>query len=206
MSHYNVNAGVPENPDPAPDPVGDLLRPVRRRRSTEVLQSVLDTEITPELVPGGEDEEMQSSEAKVGPYALQDFSLFHMLRYGFRPSKVAFLAWHAWSDAEHGELAAGISARTSDRPTRSRRFGTGCRSSCSGSTRSASSSARHCRTAPRCPTAGRCRHAATGAPRRTCRRGPGSTRSSARFPRIKACPDPMISKAVAREQIRMVSQ
>ena len=60
---------------------------------------MLDTEISPELVPQGEDEEIQSSEAKVGPYALQDFSLFQVLRYGFRPSKVAFLAWHAWSDA-----------------------------------------------------------------------------------------------------------
>ena len=70
--------------------------------------SVLDTEISPELVPTGEDEEIQSSEAKVGPYALQDFSLFQMLRYGFRPSKVAFLAWHAWSDTEHGDWPAGF--------------------------------------------------------------------------------------------------
>ena len=54
-----------------------------------MLASVLDTEITPELIPTGEDEEIQSSEAKVGPYVLQDFSLFQVLRYGFRPSKVA---------------------------------------------------------------------------------------------------------------------
>ena len=64
---------------------------------------VLDTEITPELVPTGEDEEVQSSEAKVGPYSLQDFTLFHVLRYGFAPSKIAFLAWHAWHDPEAGE-------------------------------------------------------------------------------------------------------
>jgi NAD+ synthase (glutamine-hydrolysing) len=73
-----------------------------------VLQSVLDTEITPELVPTGEEEELQSSEAKVGPYALQDFSLFHVLRFGFRPSKIAFLAWHAWNDPEHGSWPAGF--------------------------------------------------------------------------------------------------
>jgi NAD+ synthase (glutamine-hydrolysing) len=69
---------------------------------------VLDTEITPELVPTGEDEEIQSSEAKVGPYVLQDFSLFQVLRYGFRPSKVAFLAWHAWSDPDRGDWPVGF--------------------------------------------------------------------------------------------------
>ena len=51
---------------------------------------------------------MQSTEATVGPYLLQDFSLFHVLRYGFRPSKIAFLAWHAWRDAEHGEWPPGF--------------------------------------------------------------------------------------------------
>jgi NAD+ synthase (glutamine-hydrolysing) len=71
------------------------------------LQSVLDTEISPELVPAGEDEEIQSSEGKVGPYVLQDFSLFQVLRFGFRPSKVAFLQWHAWHDAEGGEWPGG---------------------------------------------------------------------------------------------------
>ena len=75
---------------------------------TDVLQSVLDTEITPELVPSGEEEELQSSEAKVGPFALQDFSLFHVLRYGFRPSKIAFLAWHAWSDPDQGDWPPGF--------------------------------------------------------------------------------------------------
>src|SRR6202020_3169164 len=75
---------------------------------SEVLQSVLDTEITPELIPTGEEEELQSSEAKVGPFALQDFSLFHVLRYGFRPSKIAFLAWHAWSETDRGGWPAGF--------------------------------------------------------------------------------------------------
>jgi NAD+ synthase (glutamine-hydrolysing) len=97
MSHYNVNGGVPKTL------IQHLIRWVISSGEFdaevgETLQSVLDTEITPELVPVGEGEQIQSSEAKVGPYPLQDFSLFYVLRYGFRPAKVAFLAWHAWRD------------------------------------------------------------------------------------------------------------
>ena len=97
MSHYNVNGGVPKTL------IQHLIRWVIASGEFdaevgETLQSVLDTEITPELVPVGEGEKIQSSEAKVGPYPLQDFSLFYVLRYGFRPSKIAFLAWHAWRD------------------------------------------------------------------------------------------------------------
>ena len=97
MSHYNVNGGVPKTL------IQHLIRWVIASGEFdaevgETLQSVLDTEITPELVPVGEGEQIQSSEAKVGPYPLQDFSLFYVLRYGFRPSKIAFLAWHAWRD------------------------------------------------------------------------------------------------------------
>lgn len=107
MSHYNVNAGVPKTL------IQHLIRWVISTEQFdgevgEILQSVLDTEITPELVPTGEDEEIQSSEAKIGPYALQDFSLFHVLRYGFRPSKIAFLAWHAWSDPDAGSWPPGF--------------------------------------------------------------------------------------------------
>ncbi|MDT5095473.1 MAG: hypothetical protein QOH60_4836 [Mycobacterium sp.] len=107
MSHYNVNAGVPKTL------IQHLIRWVIASKQFdaevgEVLQSVVDTEITPELVPSGEEEELQSSEAKVGPYSLQDFSLFGVLRNGFRPSKIAFLAWHAWSDAERGDWPPGF--------------------------------------------------------------------------------------------------
>ncbi len=107
MSHYNVNAGVPKTL------VQHLIRWVIssgqfESRVCEVLQSVVDTEITPELVPTGEEEQLQSSEAKVGPFALQDFTLFQVLRFGFRPSKIAFLAWHAWSDAERGNWPPGF--------------------------------------------------------------------------------------------------
>jgi NAD+ synthase (glutamine-hydrolysing) len=107
MSHYNVNGGVPKTL------IQHLIRWVISSAQFEdevgeILQSVLDTEITPELVPTGEDEEIQRSEDKVGPYSLQDFSLFQVLRYGFRPSKIAFLAWHAWSDPDSGAWPPGF--------------------------------------------------------------------------------------------------
>ena len=98
MSHYNVNGGIPKT---------FIQHLIRWVISTEqfggetdaTLQRILDTEISPELVPG---DELQSTESKVGPYALQDFTLFHVLRYGFRPGRIAFLAWHAWRDAQEG--------------------------------------------------------------------------------------------------------
>jgi NAD+ synthase (glutamine-hydrolysing) len=106
MAHYNVNSGVPKTL------IQHLIRwVVANELFTDevgaVLTDVLDTEITPELVPVGEDEEVQSSEATIGPYALQDFNLFHVLRWGFRPSKIAFLAWHAWHDPAVGEWPPG---------------------------------------------------------------------------------------------------
>ena len=106
MSHYNVNGGVPKTL------IQHLIRWVVASNQfddavDDVLTDVLDTEITPELVPTGEDEQVQSSEATVGPYALQDFTLFHTLRHGMRPSKIAFLAWHAWRDAKVGDWPVG---------------------------------------------------------------------------------------------------
>ncbi|PHK93919.1 NAD(+) synthase [Pseudoroseomonas rhizosphaerae] len=109
MSHYNVNAGVPKTL------IQHLIRWVIGSGQFdaavgETLQSVLDTEISPELVPAGEDQQLQSTEAKIGPYALQDFHLFYTLRYGFRPSKIAFLALMAWGDAARGNWPPGFPA------------------------------------------------------------------------------------------------
>jgi len=76
-----------------------------------VLQSVLDTEISPELVPASDDNKdqpAQSTQAKIGPYELQDFNTYYITRYGFRPSKVAFLSYHAWNDPTRGAWPAGI--------------------------------------------------------------------------------------------------
>jgi NAD+ synthase (glutamine-hydrolysing) len=106
MSHYNVNSGVPKTL------IQHLIRWVISSHQFEdqvgaILTSILGTEISPELVPA-EGEALQSTEAKIGPYALQDFHLFYTLRYGFRPSKIAFLAWCAWADAARGRWPAGF--------------------------------------------------------------------------------------------------
>jgi len=90
MSHYNVNASVPKTliqylvgwVADSDEFSADVKRALRR---------VLDTEISPELIPG-----KQSTEAIIGPYALQDFNLYYTLRFGYTPAKVAFLAWNAW--------------------------------------------------------------------------------------------------------------
>ncbi|GAA1402486.1 NAD(+) synthase [Pseudonocardia kongjuensis] len=107
MSHYNVNGGVPKTL------MQHLIRWVVSSGQFDepvsaVLRSVLDTEITPELVPAGDGREVQSSQATVGPYALQDFTLWYTLRHGFRPSRIAFLAEHAWSDAAAGQWPPGF--------------------------------------------------------------------------------------------------
>ncbi|MDJ1114692.1 NAD(+) synthase [Microbacterium dauci] len=114
MSHYAVNVGVPKTL------IQHLIRWVIAHSDDDgttltdaakaVLQSVLDTEISPELVPPGADGKVQSTEDSIGPYALHDFSLFHVLRYGFRPSKIVFLAEQAWADADAGAWPAGFPA------------------------------------------------------------------------------------------------
>ncbi|GAA2973222.1 NAD+ synthase (glutamine-hydrolyzing) [Microbacterium terrae] len=114
MSHYAVNTGVPKTL------IQHLIRWVIAHdgdgstdltdAAKDVLQSVLDTEISPELVPAGQDGKIQSTEDRIGPYALHDFTLFHVLRYGFRPSKIAFLASHAWADADAGAWPPGFPA------------------------------------------------------------------------------------------------
>ncbi len=72
------------------------------------LDAILATEISPELVPVEPGALPQSTEAKIGPYELQDFNLFYTLRYGFRPSKIAFLALHAWRSADAGLWPPGF--------------------------------------------------------------------------------------------------
>ena len=107
MSHYNVNAGVPKTL------IQYLIRWTTAtdqfdEETDAVLLSILDTEISPELVPASEDGTIQSTEAKIGPYELNDFFLHHILRWGQKPSHVAFLAWHAWRDAKTGVWPAGF--------------------------------------------------------------------------------------------------
>ena len=102
MSHYNVNSGV------AKTLIQHLIRWVVKtgqfdHGANATLLSILGTEISPELVPADATGAIQSTQAKIGPYELQDFNLFHITRFGLRPSKVAFLAWHAWHDVAKGQ-------------------------------------------------------------------------------------------------------
>ncbi|HEX9998436.1 MAG TPA: NAD(+) synthase [Abditibacterium sp.] len=108
MSHYNVNASVPKTL------IQFLIRYVIDTKQFDenanaTLQAILDTEISPELVPGNSEAAMQSTESKVGPYELQDFNLYYISRYGFRPSKVAFLSYSAWKDKTTGSWPGDLS-------------------------------------------------------------------------------------------------
>ena len=99
MSHYAVSASVPKT----------LIQHVIRwvadtgrlgAEASATLGAILETEISPELVPadGGEAEPAQETEAAIGPFELQDFTLYYTLRFGYPPPKVAFLAWCAWRE------------------------------------------------------------------------------------------------------------
>jgi NAD+ synthase (glutamine-hydrolysing) len=107
MSHYGVNAGVPKTL------IQHLIRWVIddgqfEEPTNDVLREILDQEITPELIPSREDQMPQRTEDSVGPYSLQDFTLFHVIRRGYHPAKIAFLAWHAWHDLDAGEWPPGF--------------------------------------------------------------------------------------------------
>ncbi len=113
MAHYSVNSSVPKT----------LIRRLIRwevergefgASASETLQSIVDTEISPELVPpaergeGGVGEPAQSTEDAIGPFELQDFHLYYLSRYGYRPSRVAWLAHRAWGDRRRGAWLDGM--------------------------------------------------------------------------------------------------
>ncbi len=108
MAHYNLNASVPKTL------IRHLVRWVAEsgrvgEAGSAVLRAVLDTEVSPELVPGDaeRDTPSQSTEDSIGPYVLHDFFLFNTVRYGFAPSKTAYLAWAAWHDRGAGRWPEG---------------------------------------------------------------------------------------------------
>jgi NAD+ synthase (glutamine-hydrolysing) len=106
MSHYGVNVGVPKTL------IQHLIRWVVSQNlfdaaANAALERILGQEISPELVPAGEGQAMQSTESTIGPYALNDFFLYHLLRRGATPSRIAFLAWTAWHDAAAGQWPEG---------------------------------------------------------------------------------------------------
>jgi len=106
MSHYHVNSGVPKTL------IQHLIRWAMASGQFEssvvsTLEAILATEISPELIPADAAGALQSTESIIGPYSLQDFTLFYVLRYGFRPSKIAFMALSAWQDAAAGNWPSG---------------------------------------------------------------------------------------------------
>jgi NAD+ synthase (glutamine-hydrolysing) len=107
MSHYAVNCGVPKTL------IQYLIRwTVESKQFDEhtgaILKAILEQEISPELIPADAEGGLQSTEDKVGPYGLNDFFLYYTLRQGQSPSKIAFLAWHAWRDKAEGGWPAGF--------------------------------------------------------------------------------------------------
>jgi NAD+ synthase (glutamine-hydrolysing) len=109
MSHYGVNAGVPKT----------LIQYLIRwcvatgqfdPGTDAILTAILGTEISPELIPADASGAIQSTESKIGPYELNDFFLHHVVRLGLKPSTIAFLAWHAWRDADAGLWPSGFPA------------------------------------------------------------------------------------------------
>ncbi|TAJ90663.1 MAG: NAD(+) synthase [Reyranella sp.] len=107
MSHYNPNGSVSKTL------IQHLIRFVAAsgdvsKETADILIDILNTEISPELIPAGEKGVVQATESFVGPYSLQDFNLFYLTRLGYRPSKIAFLAWNAWHDIERGAWPANL--------------------------------------------------------------------------------------------------
>ena len=181
MSHYNVNAGVPKTL------IQHLIRWVIGTgqfdaEAARTLQAILDTEISPELVPADADAGAPEHPGQGRPLRAAGLQPVLHARYGLRPSKIAFLARHAWSDAAHG-------AWPPDFPEAKRnaydlaRSSTGWASSSCASSTSASSSARPCRTARRSRPAARSPRAATGARPPMPAPGSGSPSWSATFPK-----------------------
>jgi NAD+ synthase (glutamine-hydrolysing) len=103
MSHYAINASVPKTL------IQFLIRWVADTdqlagETSAILRSILATEFSPELIPGGPDEaqSLQKTEEVIGPYELQDFTLYYTIRFGYVPSKIAFLAYCSWKDRNQG--------------------------------------------------------------------------------------------------------
>lgn len=101
MSMYGVNAGVPKT----------LVRylvawfadSTENKTLRKALIDIIDTPVSPELIPADGEKILQKTEDLVGPYELHDFFLYQMLRYGFGPKKIYYLARQAFSGAYSDE-------------------------------------------------------------------------------------------------------
>ncbi|MFC7657656.1 hypothetical protein ACFQV8_16125 [Pseudonocardia benzenivorans] len=191
MSHYNVNGGVPKTL------IQHLIRWVVSSKQFDdevgaVLTDVLDTEITPSSSRSTTSVRCRAARRPSG-----------RTRCRTSPSSTCCAGGCARRRSRSWPGTRGTTSRPATGPPASPRrtgsrspcptSGAGSRSSPSATSGSRSSSGRRCPTGPRCPRAGRCRRGGTGARRRTCRRGSGSTRSAARYRRPEpgagaACP------------------
>jgi NAD+ synthase (glutamine-hydrolysing) len=98
MSMYGVNAGVPKTL------IRYLVTYVSGEMATETLLDIVDTPISPELIPADEQGNIkQKTEDLVGPYELHDFFIYYFLRYGFRPKKIFLLAQKAFASTYDDE-------------------------------------------------------------------------------------------------------
>ena len=98
MSMYGVNAGVPKTL------IRYLVSYVAGEMATETLLDIVDTPISPELIPADEQGRIkQKTEDLVGPYELHDFFIYYFLRYGFGPAKIYIMAQKAFADAYDDE-------------------------------------------------------------------------------------------------------
>ncbi|UMM64103.1 NAD(+) synthase [Aristophania vespae] len=101
MAHYNVNSGIPKTL------IQHIIRwaaqeePIFPSNVRKILKEIVESEISPELVPESKDG-IQKTEQIIGPYALQDFTLYYVLRHGFSPQRIAFLQEKAWGNHLEG--------------------------------------------------------------------------------------------------------
>ena len=99
MSMYALNSGIPKT----------LIQYViesfkRNEKIAHIIDDILDTPISPELLPHDGDEIVQETESIVGPYELHDFFLYHFMKYGAAPKKILFLANYAFEKYEEEEI------------------------------------------------------------------------------------------------------
>jgi len=99
MSMYALNSSIPKT----------LIQYViesfkSNEKIAHIIDDILDTPISPELLPHEKDEIVQETESIVGPYELHDFFLYHLLKYGATPKKILFLANHAFEKYDEDEI------------------------------------------------------------------------------------------------------
>lgn len=101
MSMYNVNSSIPKT---LVKYLVNSYALCENKEVQEILSSIIDTPVSPELLPTNDDKIVQLSENKIGPYALHDFFIYHFLRYGAKFSKIYYLAINTFDEYEKEEI------------------------------------------------------------------------------------------------------